>query len=322
MRRPVGLGLLAALLASIAVIHLMPPTDDFNRENPFWNGLSAAAERYQLTPIRDLGALANATDAPSLALLILGPSKPFGPVEVRAIKEFVSKGGLIVVADDFGTANELLEALGIPLRLNGSLLVDPLFKERASYIPRVACVGSLPGVEEAELVLNYATVVSGSGLKPLALSSPFSFLDVDGDLELDKGEPRGPFVVAAEMPYGRGTIIVVSDSSLLINSMLNLAANAEFAEHLLAGREVLLDESHWVPSPFSAVKSAVASALSVFSVPEVRYSLAALVALLVSKLELKPTKPRPSRLEEILRSHPDWDRDVLAKLEEELAHGT
>lgn len=321
MRKAVALGLLSALVAAVATIHLLPPIDDFSPENPFWNGLSAASERFQLVPVEDLRAAVNVSDARSSALLIVGASKPFAPEEVEAVRAFLSRGGLVVLADDFGTGNELLEGLGVAARLNGSMLVDPLFKERTGRFPKVPYVkgGVLSG--EGELVLNYATVIVGSGFKPLAMSSFFSFLDLDGDSAWDEGEPRGPFVVAAEVPYGHGKLVVVSDPSFLINSMLDSGANAEFAEYLLDGREALLDVSHWTPSPFSVIKAAVTRALSVFSIPEVRYSLAALVVMLLSRLELKPAKAAPKRAEEVLKRHPDWDKDVLAKLEEDLAHG-
>ena len=318
MRRQVILGIVSALIAVAATIHLMPPTDDFSPSNPLWNGLSRACEMLNLKAIEDLRGAGN-LEPSSTAILILAPSKPFSDEETGILRGFISRGGLLIIADDFGTGNELLSSLGLNLRLNGSILLDPLFKYRSRRLPKIIQMAGELTPEVEELILNYATIITGSGFRTLAASTSFSFLDLNGNSEWDAGEPQGPLPVAAEAAYGGGRVIVISDPSIMINSMIGMGGNGRFIAHLIGGRSPLLDTSHWVPSPLSRAKGVVGAALGAASIPEARYTLTALAATLIFKLEYKRVRVRMSRLEEVLRRHPDWDRDVLSRLEEEIA---
>ncbi|MBS7638648.1 hypothetical protein KEJ49_07210 [Candidatus Bathyarchaeota archaeon] len=320
MKRTVVLGFLSALIAVALIIHSMPPADDFNPMNPFWNGLSKANEALKFSMLEDLrrvGVYAGVGEAHGLALLILGPSTPFTQEEAEAVKGFLMGGGLLILADDFGTGNELLTILGLDLRLNGSLLLDPLFKLKSRRLPEIIHTA---GLEAEGLILNYATVITGSGFKTLATSSSFSYLDLNGNLEWDPDEPNGPFTVAAEAGYGAGGIIVISDPSFMINCMFEVEGNARLAGHLLKGRKPLLDTSHWRPSPLSKAKDILTTAFYFISLPEARYSLTSLVAIIILKTEYRRVRIRMSRVEEVLKRHPDWDKSILERLEEDLQH--
>ena len=264
------IALTAATLALLTALY--PENADFSLENPFWNGMSS---------LKSLGSAAGLTEACALdprehALLVVGPSKPFAEGDARAIESFLARGGLVVVADDFGTANQLLEALGAPVRVSGSLLVDPLFNLGAPQLPVVFWGGR-------KLALNYATVVNASACgacRVLAESSAFSYLDLNLNGKHDPGEPAGPFPVAVELRVGAGRLVVISDSSLFINAMLGREANREFLQQLLGLRKPVLVADRWEETPLTRAKGLLYSAWRVASSPEVKYSLAALALAL------------------------------------------
>ncbi|RLE92129.1 MAG: hypothetical protein DRN04_11180 [Thermoprotei archaeon] len=182
------LGFVLALIFSVTFVGVTPPTDDFNPENPGWNGMSIAKAELNLQPVSigNIGRL----DPSSSALLIIGPSKPITDGEAESIKSYVSRGGFLILADDFGTGNSLLEKLGVKFRLSGNLLMDPLFKERGEVLPKIVKLegGFVPHARE--LVLNYATTIEGSSFRVLAYSSSFSYLDLSLNFKHDAGEPK------------------------------------------------------------------------------------------------------------------------------------
>ncbi len=321
MRSSVLLGILVATLTVLASIYYSPPTDDFEPGNPFWNGLSTASEDLNLTELGDLASL-RYYDPRTSALLIVGPSEPFSQEEVGAIADFLSGGGLVIVADEFGTANELLDTLGVGVRLNGSLLLDPLFRERSARLPKIFDAAGLQANGSQAVAMNFATVIEGSAGDVLARSSAFSFLDLDADGEWDEGEPRGPFVVAAETRYGGGRIVLISDSSVLINAMVRLGGNLEFVRGLSENRTILLDTSHWTPSRFTRARALLIQASQYLLAPEFRYSVLMLTLAYLSRARL-PTLYRSvearESVEEALKAHPEWDRDVLERLAKDLA---
>ena len=262
------LALTALTLALLTALY--PANVDFSLENPSWNGMSSLAE-LGAEPVNL--AEAYALDPLKYAVLVIGPSKPFSEDEVRALKSFLARGGLVVVADDFGAGNQLLEALGVPARLSGRLLVDPLFFFNAPQLPLASWGGR-------RIALNYATVINATAGRVLAWSSPFSYLDLNLNGRRDEGEPAGPFPVAVELRVGPGTLIVVSDSSLFLNSMMGREANRDFLLAILGGRRPAVDVGHWEETPLTRAKALLGAAWRVARSPEVKYSLAALAVAL------------------------------------------
>jgi len=271
VERLLPLALTAATLALLTAVY--PVNVDFSLENPYWNGMSS---------LRDLGAIAaRLADAHALApgehaLLIIGPSRPFSEGDARAVESFLARGGLVVVADDFGTANQLLEALGAPVRLAGSPLVDPLFFAGAPQLPLAFWGGR-------KLALNYATAINATACgacRVLAESSAFSYLDLNSNGRHELGEPEGPFPVAVELRLGAGRLVVISDSSLFINTMLRREANLDFLLQLLGPRKPVLDAEHWEETPLVRAKGLLSAAWRAASSPEVKYALALLALTL------------------------------------------
>ena len=312
----VSIGVLISIALGVMLMSTMPPTDNFLLDNPFWNGLSRAAGEVGLRP---LSSLTDLTPRMGDVLLIIGPSRNFTLSELDSLRRYLLGGGSIILADDFGSGNQILEALEVAPRLNGSLLVDPLFKERDGKLPRIMKIsGELAGGIE-ELVLNYPTVVEGCG-ETLASSSPYSFLDLDLDGIYDDGEPKGPFTVICKVGYGRGELILISDSSIFINAMLEKDGNMLLLKHLTDGRSPLIDVGHWEEGVLARVKRILTNIYGAMSSLEGRYTIVALLLILMTRLRVPKPDPGKDEVEKILDRNPNWDRKVLERLREEIVH--
>lgn len=306
------LGLALSAVTLLALTYVLPPPEDFHIQNPAWNGLTELRERYGVMSVRNLTELAGEG-----TLLIIGPSEDYGEEELEALRIFVTRGNTVVLADDFGKGNQVLSYLGLNIRFNGSLLADPLFKEKAKYLPKAFLLEPHAG----KLQLNYATIVEGSGYEPLALSSEFSYLDLNLNGKYDEGEPAGPFVVAARAKLGEGYVIVVSDSSIFINAMLDEESNDALLRSLIGGGAVYLDVGHWRLGSLSLIKSYLATIYEVLKAPELKYALAVVLIAISSKVTVKRVRRGLSEVSKVLSEHPHWDRRVLEKLWEELRRG-
>jgi len=305
-------GLVIGLAAAMLILYAAPPIDDFNPLNPYWNGFSDLISRLhavELSSLFDENLLLNPSNT---SLLIVGPEKEFSEDEVRIIERFLRSGGQVIIADDFGSGNQLLELLGVDVRFNGSLLVDPLFKERSMRLPRIRVMTL--GVRE--LVFNYGTILEGCP-NPIARSSSYSFLDLDLDGKWSEGEPRGPFATACFLSLGRGKLIIVADSSLWINSMFQMEDNQEFLKSLIGGRAVLIDGSHWELSSLTMAKRALSMMSSYIASPELRYALIALAVVALVRYRRR-RRAEESEVEKVLMRNPTWDRGLLIKLEREM----
>lgn len=324
MRRYVLLGTALAALMAISLLALVPSADDLSPDNPLWNGISEF--------VRETGARPVPVDAiPALprgsALFVIGPQEAFGREEALKIRSFVEGGGVLVVADDFGSSNGLLEALGLGVRLNGSLLLDPLFKHRADQLP--AAEVRLGGAV-LTVYLNYATALDGAGAGCFGRSSSFSYLDLNLNLAKDVGEPYGPFCVAYTAAVGSGRVYVLSDSSVFINSMIRLGDNLRLAEEISGNGAVYVLVGKSPAGLYARLRGSLAWLVDLLYLSPIRYLSLSLTALLAYYASSRLFKLAPAAAgrglprgaaEELVERDPSLDLEVLKKLEEDLGDG-
>lgn len=253
-----GLSLIAPILST---------SEDFSIYNHGWNGTSSLAvsvyKSGRLVPTLEVSATGSDIEVTHLdfssfdldpaksALIVIGPSKPFSTADGKKVGDFVRGGGRLLLADDFGSGNSLLQKMSAKSRFSGKLMLDLAFDKQPEFSVcfNISKTSSLmTGV--TTLLMNFPSTINVSGSTTvLATSSVASYLDRNGNHLRDLDEPKGPFPVIAIERLGAGQILLVSDPSMLINGMLKQADNRVLANnslsYLSAGREkVFFDESH------------------------------------------------------------------------------
>ena len=173
-------------------------------------------DRHRSVDITDQKNLAG--HRPNTTLLIIAPRREPSAEELAAYRGFLNDGNTIFLADDFGNGNAILAGIGSRIRiLKGTIAsLDRSWSDPCSVIVYRTAEESpfpLPG----EMVLNGAAPLEGGS--PLMLTSIMSWTDANGDRRLNLGEEMGTFPAMATEPVGAGTLIVLSDPSIFINSM-------------------------------------------------------------------------------------------------------
>jgi len=233
----------AVLVAGVGVAMLtwLHPADaDFSVAGRGWNGLRDAADQLAAMP---LAADDEYDSLASPGTLILVPAVPLEANVTERIGSFVRDGGVLVLLDDYGSGNDVLEALGAPLRFSGAPLVDPLHCDTNETMPK-ASVATVSATGALSLVLNHGTWLEvREGADLWARSSYFSYGDTDNDGQWDEGEPQGPLPVGARWRSGDGEVVVAADASLLINAMLDRSDNLEAISSFVRA-PVYIDQVH------------------------------------------------------------------------------
>lgn len=301
----IGTALMLISLASVA----LPPSEDFHPSNPYWNGLE---EFREITKARsDIGEMVPERSA----LFIIGPST--NRFDIDFLKGFVFEGGTLVIMDEVGTMNSFLSEFGVEIK--SGFMLDPVFYYENWKLPKLIDIENASltnGVERIVLNLPSIIEVKKEGVRVLARSSSFSFLDLNGDFEPQREEPKGPFAIIVEATYGKGRLIVISDSSLFLNGMMSLGDNRKLLENIVRGKEVFLDEN-WPISLHAAYRSAVLEVYEVVSAPELKYGLALLTTALIYRLVNKERgRGEVDEVVDLIKKHPDWDEKLLRALKE------
>jgi len=237
----------ALIVLLLLTVWFFPPNEDFRAENPFWNGTRDLSSLYAARPLESLSGL---PPTPQGTTLILIPYLSFDPGELAPLESFVTGGGTLVLADDFGYGNQLLEYLGLPARFANQAILDPLANHKNRQLPRISRLAPDPLTRDAtSLVLNHATcLLDVAPASVLASSSSFSFLDRNGNHTRDEDEPTGPLPVISRHRLGSGQVILVADPSIVINAMAAMDGNRAFLHNIATTGSLFIDQSHLPPS--------------------------------------------------------------------------
>lgn len=266
-------------------------------------------------------------------LILLGPSVPFSEDEADRVEAFLNESGRVVLADDTGHANSLLEQLDTSTRVDNASLIDVAYR-RQPFFPVLFTISAHPLTEDVdEVVANVAgSVRPDADAQRLIASSRSSWLDRDGDGVPSEGDPRGPHTVMSVEPVGEGQLVVLSDPSILSNAMLGEGDNQALAGNLARqatqiGAQATWDETHRDYRPFALVAHALPHA----SPPATAITLLVLAALpagawaglraLAWAYErwLSPKRDPETTIERVLASNPAWREDRLRRVAEQIA---
>ena len=200
-RKLIPILFLVIVLSMTAVIAFFPPNGDFRAENPFWNGLSTFNSELKAASLDSLGDLPSDPNGTSLVVI---PYVEFNVPDLESLKSFVSLGGTLVVLDDYGYGNQILNHLGLNVSFTGDPLSDPLFDYRSKWLPKITDFAASPIARNvSSVVFNHATVLnSNSEVDVLAHSSRFSLVDLNDNSVLDANEAAGPLPVVALVNVG------------------------------------------------------------------------------------------------------------------------
>lgn len=283
LRRFLVILTIAVIILLMITVWFFPSNEDFRVENPFWNGIRNISASYPALPLESLFDL---PPSPQGATLILIPYLNCTAAELEQINSFVTRGGRLFLADDYGHGNHILEYLGLRVRFSGETLLDPLLNYKNKQFPKITHLEPSPLTSHTEsLVFNHATsLVNVATANVIALSSPFSFLDLNGNGMREEGETTGPLPVISHHNLGNGQVILVADPSLFINSMETIEGNGSFIQNIAATTTSLyIDQSHLPPSELHQTQSLLAQARGWLATPPATAGLVTLALIFATR---------------------------------------
>ncbi len=184
-----------------------------------WEGcadfLRLAREELGDTRIVATDRIDYATLTPEDSLILLHPEKT---LDVQSLTRFMHAGGRVILLDDYGTGDALLEHFDLE-RI--PVPEHPAQELRHNSELAIAVPAGLHAVvtDVDRVVTNHPTGLKHPGLSPV--------LKIAGT----NGDPDVLIAVAGQVSNGR--LLVVGDPSIVINSMLRYPGNKAFAKGLV-----------------------------------------------------------------------------------------
>ncbi len=237
---------------------------------------------YDVNPLISSLSVVNSIPK-NCVLCIIGPTHYFSLIETSALLDFFINGGSMLLVDDFGSANTILDGLAMlivdwpRIRFTQGLLLDATNNDNG--IPLLASIESFNDGGRIfssghHVVMNYATSIDAPAGSALAASSTNSWIvagDVVSHIEnggdpnyiaynATRGDQPGPLPLMVELQIENGTLMLLNDPSIFINNMIDRGTNRLFANELftyLANQAnadtIIIDHNHLGWSPNSPV---------------------------------------------------------------------
>jgi len=245
------LGALAVFIVVILLVATSTSSASFGAYNGAWDGTSKlrdVATGVGADPEigHDTAAYSRVSPNDTVAF-VLSPEGNYSETDRTRIRRFVQQGGTLLVAGDYGPGpNRLLSALGTDARLDGRPIRDDRRNFRSPALPVAGNVSNHSLVANVSaLTLNHGTAVKPHNATVLVRTSGFAYFDENRNEKLDESESISSKPVATVERLGDGRVIVVGDSSAMINTMLDRPGNQAFVRAVIGdNRTVLLDYSH------------------------------------------------------------------------------
>ena len=244
----------------LSASYYWPIEDSYHPLNKRWNGCSEIASATKNTTL----LLSYGKELPkNWTLAIIGPSLPFSASDGRIIRKYLEENGTVLLADDFGSGNSLLEELNVSVRFAGKPLADIYAYSRNPNFPLVSGFFPSPLSDSVSVVIldhpSFLQIGDPSQATVLASSSPFSFIDVQGSGKPAQNESVDSYPVMAYTHVGSGSLVLVADSGMFINEMIGLYDNMRLFENVVraGGGYLILDVAHLANAPLTNTRLTV-----------------------------------------------------------------
>lgn len=246
--RSIAVGAALSALLMLSVGYYWPIQEAYHPLNQDWNGCSRIAS------VTENVTLLLSYDKPlpnSISLLaIIGPSINFTGREMSDIGSFLEDGGIVLLADDFGTGNNLLEGLNVSARFSREPLADLYYYSKNPDFPVITDLSPSPATSKLSAIVfnrpSYISIGNSSSVTKIGSSSPFSFIDFSGNGRPLANETIDSYTVLASVKIGRGVLLLVADPSMFINDIIGFYGNMRLFQNALkmGDGSVIFDTAH------------------------------------------------------------------------------
>lgn len=283
MSRALAAVVFITIIISLLSIWFYPSMRDFMASNATWNGIRRFSIEFNAEIPESADSMSIALNEPEKKALIAIPTLDYTEEDLLIIRNFVNDGGTLLLLDDYGNGNSILSYLDTGIRFSNVPLLDPLFSYKNQSIPRIT--DFTPDLKEKGIrviMFNHATaLLNVSESEVVAWSSKASFLDMDGNGVLSQGDIKGPLAVAAQFRFGNGIVVMVADSSIILNSMVGRDNNFDFIKYFTSqdgeNKKIVIGSTHLAKAPLDIVKARLSLIKKAISNPYAMVGLMAFV---------------------------------------------
>ena len=157
----------------------------------------------------------------------------------RVIRELILNGVIIIIMDEHGYSNRLLNELGLNITITTQPILDEVNKVGNRFYPLIRVV--FPYLNKAMNITTYkprymilSTDVINNSV--IGYTSNYAYVDLDNNGYYSLNESMNQYIVVYGRKVGNGAIIIIPDLDIGTNALINEADNTEFFKVIASGR--------------------------------------------------------------------------------------
>jgi|GEM_PF-263453 len=220
------------ILFDLAHREVFSPTD------PGQRGLKQCVvnlERLGFKVVENTDPFSEATLKGAAAVFIPGAMQPLGENEIKALKEFVRGGGLLLITVHVNYfLQPLLDELGF--QITSAPLCDSVnrfHENNKDFIAREIIEHPITEkVAEIAVMGAYGLKGKDERVKELVFTSSSAWVDLNGNDAKDTDEVEGRFCVVAASEIGKGNVVVIGDDAVFSNMLIESRGNNQLLSNI------------------------------------------------------------------------------------------
>ena len=204
-------------ISLIALIINLPTKTPYSPFNSGFNGYSGITELLNNLITYRLGDIPKGFKGS----ILLPLTRELGIHDYEVIKDLIEGGTHLIILDEYGYSNNLLKYLGINAVVVSDIVLDEVFKGFSRYYPLIKFSLNSKSLELITYKPTYIEVFDTT-YSLIAITSNYSYADVNGDGYYSIGEVMRSYVVVCRRGLGNGSITIVTDFDILSNDLLSM----------------------------------------------------------------------------------------------------
>lgn len=157
------------------------------------------------------------------------------------INYLLDKGWTVVILDENGFSNSLLEFLGVNAKIQRSKVLDEIEKTESRNNPIVTIEYEKRVYKLATIDPSYIDLEDSQQIVTVGVTSKYSYVDRDENNFYSLGEEMNNHVIIAVFKINKGDLWLIADLDMFSNGALNRLDNLLLMENIVDKRSVYLN---------------------------------------------------------------------------------
>lgn len=227
--------LYVVIISMLAIVLNMPSQTPYSPYNTGSKGYSKL-----LSSIPSIEIVRSLDHIEPSSVVIIPLTKEVSSSTSVYLKNLTSAGATIVILDEEGCSNKLLEDLGLEIKIRKAKVLDEVSKHGSREYPVITIGFNSTTFKVVAHKPSYIEPLEESSEEIVGSTSDYAYVDEDGNSFYTLGEVMRRHIVIYSTSLNTSSLWVIADLDILSNRVIDYLDNKRFIETLTSSRKTYI----------------------------------------------------------------------------------